>query len=124
MRQFFAGVDRDMTSPSVAVLDDAVTVLAALLHAARPPATRELADALGWPQARAATALQAAEHQPEVCGPLTLQRTPSGAHLATGLHGRLTPAQRTALARSEPAVQDSARASLPPLTIPADQPTP
>ncbi|WP_328965040.1 MarR family transcriptional regulator [Streptomyces virginiae] len=101
MRQFFVGVHRDMTSPSVTVaLDDAVTVLAALLHAARPLATRELAAALGWPQARAATAVQAAEHQPEVCGPLTLRRTPSGAHLVTAQHGRLTPAQRTALAQS------------------------
>ncbi|MEU0834053.1 helix-turn-helix domain-containing protein [Streptomyces sp. NPDC005969] len=100
MRQFFVGIHRDMTGPSVtAPLDDAITVLAALLHAARPLATHELAAALGWTQARAATAVQAADHQPEVCGPLTLQRTSSGAHLVTVQHGRLTPAQRTALAQ-------------------------
>ncbi|MFC9426247.1 helix-turn-helix domain-containing protein [Streptomyces sp. NPDC056987] len=100
MRRFFAGVHQDMTGPPVAAhLDDALTVLAALLHAARPLATGELATALGWPPARAATALQAAERRPELCGPLSLQRTPAGAHLVTAQHGRLTPAQRTALAR-------------------------
>ncbi|MFD6275174.1 MarR family transcriptional regulator [Streptomyces sp. NPDC060209] len=98
MRQFFAGIHRDMTGPPVdAPLDDAMTVLAALLHAARPLTTGELAAALGWPQARAATAVQAAERRPEVCRPLTLQRTPSGAHRVAAQHGRLTPAQRTAL---------------------------
>ncbi|MGW2028244.1 helix-turn-helix domain-containing protein [Streptomyces decoyicus] len=100
MHAFFVGIHRDMTGPSTTVpLDDAITVLAALLHAARPLTTSELAAALGWPKARAATAVQAAEHQPEVCGPLALQRTPSGAHLVTAQHGRLTPAQRAALAQ-------------------------
>ncbi|MGW6869653.1 hypothetical protein [Streptomyces sp. NPDC054901] len=74
-------------------------VLAALLRAARALSTRELAAALDWPQARAEAAVRAAEHRPEVCGPLTLRRTPSGAHLVTAQHRRLTQAQRTALAR-------------------------
>lgn len=98
MRTFFADVHRDMAGPSAtAVLNDAITVLAALLYAARPLSTDELAAALGWPQARVAAAVQAAEYQPEVCGPLTVQRDPSGAHLVTAQHSRLTPAQRTAL---------------------------
>ncbi|MEU8779579.1 helix-turn-helix domain-containing protein [Streptomyces sp. NPDC048606] len=100
MRRFFAGVHRDMTDPSAGTaLDDAMTVLTALLHAARPLAGGELAAALGWPPARVATAVRAAEHHPEACGPLVLRRTPSGAHLVTARHDRLTPAQRTALAR-------------------------
>lgn len=99
MHEFFVGIHRDMTGPSTTVpLDDAITVLAALLHAGRPLTTSEVAAALGWPTARAAAAVQAAEHQPEVCGPLALQRTPSGAHLVTAQYGRLTPAQRAALA--------------------------
>ncbi|MEJ8672776.1 MarR family transcriptional regulator [Streptomyces sp. MS1.AVA.1] len=100
MHKFFVGIHRDMTGPATTVpLEDAITVLAALLHAARPLTTSELAAALGWPKARAATAVQAAELQPEACGPLALQRTPSGAYLVTAQHGRLTPAQRTALAQ-------------------------
>lgn len=100
MHTFFVGIHRDMAGPSTTVsVEDAMTVLAALLHAARPLTTSELAAALGWPKARAATAVQAAEHQAEVCGPLALQRTSSGAHLVTAQHGRLTPAQRTALAQ-------------------------
>ncbi|MFI5550500.1 MarR family transcriptional regulator [Streptomyces sp. NPDC051738] len=99
MHEFFVGIHRDMTGPSTTVpLDDAITVLAALLHAGRPLTTSEVAAALGWPTARAAAAVQAAEHQPEVCGPLALQRTFSGAHLVTAQHDRLTPAQRAALA--------------------------
>lgn len=100
MRKFFADVHRDMTGPpATATLDDAMTVLTALLHASRPLTTGELATALAWPPARATTALRAAEDQPELCGPLTLHRTPSGAYLVTPQHNRLTPAQRTALAR-------------------------
>ncbi|MGP3691251.1 MarR family transcriptional regulator [Streptomyces sp. IBSNAI002] len=110
MRQFFAGVHRDMTGPSAATaLDDAMTVLTALLHAARPLATSELATALGWPQARVATAVRAAEHRPEACGPLTLQRTPSGAHLVTAQPAdslrpgaRLSPSLRGNTLRAPP----------------------
>ncbi|MCX4674335.1 helix-turn-helix domain-containing protein [Streptomyces sp. NBC_01433] len=99
MRTFFVGVHRDMTGRSSAALNDAGTVLVALLHAARPLTSSELAAALGWPEERVATAVEIAEQQPEVCGPLTLQHTPSGAHLATAQNGRLTPAQCTALVR-------------------------
>lgn len=100
MHEFFVGIHRDMTGPSAPVpFEDAMTVLAALVHAGRPLTTIELAAALGWPTARTATAVRAAEHQPEACGPLALQRTRSGAHLVTAQHSRLTPAQRTALAR-------------------------
>ncbi|MFD3517432.1 MarR family transcriptional regulator [Streptomyces sp. NPDC058657] len=99
MRAFFCGIHRDMTGRSPVTLNDAVTVLAALLHAARPLTAGELAAALGWPEARATTAVEAAEQQPEVCGPLMLQHTASGAHLVTAQNGRLTPAQRMALGR-------------------------
>lgn len=100
MRRFFAQVYRDMTGPSAtAALDDAVIVLAALLHADRPLPTGELAAALGWPQARTVIAVETAEQQPRVCGPLALGRTPSGAYVLTPQPDRLTPAQRAALTR-------------------------
>ncbi|MEU6823421.1 helix-turn-helix domain-containing protein [Streptomyces atriruber] len=78
MYTFFAGIHRNMTGPPIAgALDDALTVLAALFHAARPLTTGELAAALGWPEGRVATAVEeAAGSEPRL---------------------RLTPAQRAAL---------------------------
>ncbi|WP_409238471.1 MarR family transcriptional regulator [Streptomyces sp. PA5.6] len=77
MHAFFAGIHRSMTGPPTsATVEDALTVLAALFHAARPLTTGELAAALGWPTARVISAVQAAGHDP-------------------GL--RLTPEQRAAL---------------------------
>ncbi|MFH8612147.1 MarR family transcriptional regulator [Streptomyces sp. NPDC018029] len=103
MHRFFAQAHQDMTGPSAtAFLDDALTVLAALLHAARPLTTDELAAALGWPQERTATAVNAvdsAEQQRGTSCPLILRRTPSGAYRVVSHPDRLTPAQRAALRR-------------------------
>ncbi|MFK4071775.1 helix-turn-helix domain-containing protein [Streptomyces sp. NPDC029674] len=79
MRRFFAQVYRDMTGLSAtACLDDILTVLVALLHAGRPLTTAELATALGWTEARTATAVTAADEN---------------------RLGRLTSAQRATLRR-------------------------
>ncbi|MBM9623492.1 helix-turn-helix domain-containing protein [Streptomyces zhihengii] len=100
MRRFFAGVHREMAGASATeILDDAGTVVAALLHAGRPLTAGELAGALGWTRGRTAAAVDAAEHPPDATGPVALRRTPSGALLVGDRQGRLTPAQRTALAR-------------------------
>ncbi|MFD6437266.1 helix-turn-helix domain-containing protein [Streptomyces venezuelae] len=78
MHAFFAGIHRSMTGPPTsAAIEDALTILAALFHAARPLTTSELAAGLGWPTSRVITAVQAAGHDPGV---------------------RLTPEQRAALA--------------------------
>jgi hypothetical protein len=63
-----------MSDTNLAV-DDALTVLAALLHAARPLAVDELAMALGWPRQRVTEALGTVDDRPD----------------------RLSPAQREAL---------------------------
>ncbi|MEV0253727.1 MarR family transcriptional regulator [Streptomyces sp. NPDC050732] len=100
MRRFFAQAHRDMTGPpAIAFLDDALTVLAALLHAERPLTIGELAAALGWPRARTTTAVDAIGQQPGATCPLRLRRTPSGAYQVTSHPDRLTPAQRAALRR-------------------------
>nr|WP_223828769.1 MarR family transcriptional regulator [Streptomyces venezuelae] len=79
MHAFFAGIHRSMTGPPTsAAVEDALTVLAALFHAARPLTTGELAAALGWPTSRVVSAVQAAGYDPGV---------------------RLTPEQRAALSR-------------------------
>ncbi|MFI1678171.1 helix-turn-helix domain-containing protein [Streptomyces sp. NPDC020607] len=63
MHAFFAGIHRSMTGPPArAAVEDALTVLTALFHAARPLTTSELATALGWPTSRVITAVQAAGH--------------------------------------------------------------
>ncbi|MDL4773083.1 GbsR/MarR family transcriptional regulator [Actinomadura xylanilytica] len=77
MGRFFAQLGDDMAgTPSASVVDDALTVLAALVHAGAPPAAPRLAAALGWPLDRVTTALDATAD-------------------------RLTPAQRKALGRPD-----------------------
>jgi DNA-binding transcriptional regulator GbsR (MarR family) len=79
------------------VADDALTALAALVHAATPLGADELATALGWSRDRVAKALQEAEEHPDVADPVALRRTGSGAYAVTARLSRLTAAQREAL---------------------------
>lgn len=74
MGDFFATLSADMASGPAGV-EDALTLLAALMHAGAPADAGRLAAGLGWPAERVAEALRHAEPQ------------------------RLTPAQRAALAR-------------------------
>ncbi|MFD4765176.1 helix-turn-helix domain-containing protein [Streptomyces niveus] len=74
MGDFFATLSADMASGPAGV-EDALTLLAALMHAGAPADAGRLAAGLGWPAERVTEALRHAEPQ------------------------RLTPAQRAALAR-------------------------
>jgi Helix-turn-helix domain/MarR family len=95
MRQFFAQLSEDMAGgPDGA--DDALTVAAALLHAATPCTGAQVAAALGWPVDRVAEALLTAERRPDITDPVAV-RLDSGAYSATVKPDRLTAAQRTAL---------------------------
>lgn len=78
------------------VVGDALTVLAALLHAARPLDVAALAAALGWPEERVSAALRVVAEHPHVSGPVAL--IPEGsAFRAVPLTDRLTPTQLAAL---------------------------
>ncbi|WP_408058535.1 GbsR/MarR family transcriptional regulator [Streptomyces niveus] len=74
MGDFFATLSADMASGPAGV-EDALTLLAALMHAGAPADAGRLAAGLGWPAERVTEALRHAEPQ------------------------RLTPAQRAALTR-------------------------
>jgi hypothetical protein len=76
---------------------DALTVLAALVHAGRPLTLGTLATALDWPRDRAAAALDAIHHQPAIADPLVLRASGPETYDLTTRPDRLSPAQRQAL---------------------------
>ena len=99
MAQFFAQLSDDMTGGGLteSVVRDVLTVLAALVHAARPLAVDELADALDWPEDRVVNALRGAEEHPDLAGPVAVSRTEDGDCAVVAAPNRLTAAQRDAL---------------------------
>lgn len=98
MGQFFTRLAEDMNGGVSAVaFDDALTALAALVHAAAPRTAHELSVALGWPLARVENALRDAEKRPDLTDPVVLLRTGSGGCTAVVAPDRLTAAQRGAL---------------------------
>ncbi|ONI75781.1 hypothetical protein BWI15_08155 [Kribbella sp. ALI-6-A] len=99
MARFFTQLSDDMAGGlSSAAAEDAATVLAALLHARRPLTAPELTDALGWAADRVADALRDAETYAPFTDPLTLDRPTPTTYAVAAAPGRLTPAQRDALA--------------------------
>ncbi|WP_433514766.1 MarR family transcriptional regulator [Nonomuraea sp. CA-143628] len=99
MGQFFDWLSGEMSGSRLTdtVRGDALTVLAALVHAARPLTVDELVRALGLPADRVADALAAIEEHPVIADPLTLLRTEPGTYTVTTRSDRLSPAQRAAL---------------------------
>ncbi|MEV4569416.1 MarR family transcriptional regulator [Nonomuraea sp. NPDC049419] len=81
-----------------ASVSDAMTVIAALVHAARPLTVDALAKALGWPAQRAADALDMAGRRPDLSWPLVLGRPGRGTYAVEAAPDRLSAAQRAALA--------------------------
>ncbi|MFC6886156.1 GbsR/MarR family transcriptional regulator, partial [Actinomadura yumaensis] len=101
MGRFFARLGEDMSGgPSIAAGGDALTVMAALVHARAPLTADRLAGALGWSADRVAGALEDAARHPESLDPLTLRRSGVGAYEAVAVPGRLTAAQRDRLRRT------------------------
>lgn len=96
MADFFARLSDDMTG-GAALFDDALTVLAALVHAGGPRTGRQLAEALGWAPDRVARALDDAAKHPDVGGPVVLRRAGPGGFAVVARPERLTDAQREAL---------------------------
>jgi DNA-binding transcriptional ArsR family regulator len=100
MAQFFARLSEDMAGgPTDAAVEDALTVLAALVHAAAPRTADQLAAALGWPPDRVAGALHDAERRRDLAGPVAVRRVPPGAYTVLACPDHLTDAQRAALRR-------------------------
>ncbi|WP_432826940.1 helix-turn-helix domain-containing protein [Dactylosporangium sp. CA-092794] len=99
MGRFFARLSDRMGGGGLAdvVVQDALTVLAALVHAAAPLAAADLAAALGWPRPRVADALAALERRPVLADPLELVPVGSATYAVAARPDRLTPAQRAAL---------------------------
>src|SRR5690349_6904530 len=75
MAQFFARLSEQMSGTSIltkTAVHDALTVLAALVHAGRPLTVDTVAVALDWPRDRATAALDTIHHQPAIADPLAL----------------------------------------------------
>ncbi|WP_283136465.1 GbsR/MarR family transcriptional regulator [Rhizohabitans arisaemae] len=101
MGLFFRRLSNDMTDGGAATIatDDALTVLAALVHAGTPLTPDRLSAALGWSPDRVAEALREAELHPSVTDPVTLGQTGAGAYTVVARPDRLTATQRQALGR-------------------------
>ncbi|WP_218028305.1 GbsR/MarR family transcriptional regulator [Nocardia yamanashiensis] len=101
MGRFFGRLSDQMRGSRLAdaVGFDALTVLAALLHAGRPLTLDALATALGWNQDRAIAALDAIDRQPGIADPFAVRAMESGAYALTTRPDRLSPVQREALER-------------------------
>ncbi|WP_414945363.1 helix-turn-helix domain-containing protein [Amycolatopsis sp. cmx-11-32] len=97
LARFHARINEVMLDDRVAVfVADAVTVLAALLHAGRPLALESLSIALGWSSDRVLEAVRVAVEHPHVAGPVTVV-SGGGEYRAVPLVERLTAAQVAAL---------------------------
>lgn len=99
MGQFFAGLSGHMSDsafaePSAA---DALTLLAALAHAARPLRLDMLAQALDWPLDRITAAVEAIQRQPAIADPLALRVNQDQTYALAASPDRLNRAQRAAL---------------------------
>jgi DNA-binding transcriptional ArsR family regulator len=121
MGQFFARLSEDMAGgPTEAAVGDALTVLAALVHAGAPLTVDQLATALGWPSDRVTSALHDAERRPDVSDPVALRRAGSGAYTITARPDRLTATQREAL--SHPRRRHQPRTAEPTIPSPPSSP--
>ncbi|TCO54974.1 MarR family protein [Actinocrispum wychmicini] len=96
--QFFERLHQDMLNGvTAATVGDALTVLAALVHAGRPLSAQELATALGWTADRVGEALRSAADSPGMADPVALRHTETGAYDVIARPERLTTRQREAL---------------------------
>jgi DNA-binding transcriptional regulator GbsR (MarR family) len=124
MGRFFGQLSAQMGGSTVAETTgaDALTVVAALVHAGRPLTVAELATALGRSRDRVDAALEALRRHPAIADPLELRDAGSGTVTVTARADRLSPAQREAIRRfavASPATVvtvEGCRTSSPPAT--------
>lgn len=101
MGAFFARLHDQMSAVTPAVVADALTVVAALIHAGRPLALDVLAAALDWTVPRTRAALDAIARHPDIADPLALE-TGGGEYRLVVRADRLSRAQQEALAGPDP----------------------
>jgi hypothetical protein len=99
MGQFFGRLSQQMSGSNLTdtAVYDALTVLAALVHARRPLTLGTLATALDWPRDRAIAALDTIQRQPAIADPLALRTIGPETYIVTARPDRLSPAQCRAL---------------------------
>ncbi|HJP75895.1 MAG TPA: helix-turn-helix domain-containing protein [Pseudonocardiaceae bacterium] len=99
MGQFFARLSGHMSDSAFAepAAADALTLLAALAHAARPLHRDALARALDWPPDRIIAAAAAIRRQPAIADPLALRVDSDQTYALAAGPDRLNRAQRAAL---------------------------
>jgi hypothetical protein len=98
MGRFFERLSEDMGGGvDMAEAYDALTVLAALVHAARPLPADALATALGWPAERVVAALRCAAEHADIAGAVTVRSAEPGFWTVVANPAHLTAAQRVAL---------------------------
>lgn len=99
MGQFFAWLSGQMRDSNLTdtTVHDALTVLAALVHAAQPLTVDELGMSLDWPHKRVTDALDAIDHRPAIADPLALASIDPDTYTITTRPDRLSPAQQQAL---------------------------
>lgn len=99
MSEFFGRLSEQMAGTTLTdpTVHDALTVVAALVHAAHPLQPDALAAALGWSTARTGSALTALHDHPAIADPLVVRVVGSGALAVAARPDRLTCAQRAAL---------------------------
>ncbi|MGV9611647.1 hypothetical protein [Nocardia xishanensis] len=85
---------------SLAAGEHALTVVAALVHAATPLTPEQLAAALNWPLDQVTSAPHDAGHHRDLADPVAVRRNRSGVFSVVARTDRLTTAQRRRLARS------------------------
>jgi len=101
MGRFFTQLSVDMSGgPTTAAADDAMTIFAALAHAASPLTADQLATALDWPLDRVAKALADAESYSAFTDPISLGRPTPETYSLAATPGRLTPTQRMGVAQA------------------------
>lgn len=99
MASLFSRLAADMDTGPVDVADgeDALTVLAALVHAGAPLTADALAAALGWTGERVVRAIGTAERHPGLTDPVAPLRVAPGTYTAAARPDRLGPDRRAAL---------------------------
>lgn len=99
MGRFFARLSEQMGDSDLAepVGCDALTVVAALVHAGRPVTLDDLAAALSWPRDRVLAATEAIRSRPAIADPLVVRVAGDATYCLTVRPDRLSAAQREAL---------------------------